>query len=239
MDNLFSHITVADIHHDVLRNIVSLNASENPFDDLSSNTEEWFLARQVESDTRPKPYAVEHPEIHKPFEEALWLNAITWPFKNRQTSRFSDGSFGVWYGSDRLETSVHESAYHWFRGLLCDAGFEHEEVTIERTLYAVACEALLLDFCPVAANYPTLLHKTDYTYTQSIGARIHREGHPGLLTFSVRNQGGINYAVLNPNVLSNPRQQSQLSYRLHGQTIVVEENHGAPCMEIAIDALWS
>jgi hypothetical protein len=232
MDNLFSHLTVADIYHDMLRNIVSLNTSGNPFDDLSSNTEEWFLARQVESDTRPQPYAVEHPEIHRPFEEALWLNAITWPFKNRQTSRFSDGSFGVWYGSDRLETSIHESAYHWFRGLLCDAGFEHEEVTIERTLYAVACDAVLLDFRPVAANYPNLLHTADYTYTQSIGTRIHLEGHPGLLTFSVRNQEGINYAILNPNVLSNPRLKSQLSYRLHGKTITVEENHDAPCMEI-------
>ncbi len=236
MDNLFSHITVADIHHDLIRNIVSLNESVNPFDDLSSNTEEWFLARQVESDTRPRPYHSHTPQLYRPFEEALWLNAIQWPFKNRQTSRFSDGSFGVWYGSDRLETSVHESAYHWFQRLLCDAGFEHEEVTIERTLYAVACDAALLDFRPVANNYPNILHTTDYTFTQSVGARIHREGHPGLLTFSVRHREGINYAVLNPNVLSNPRQQSQLTYHLHGQTITVDETPGVTCMDIAIGA---
>ncbi len=239
MDQLFSHITVADIHHDLLRNIVALNESENPFDDLSSNTEEWFLARQVESDARPQPYQSHTPEIHRSFEDALWLNAITWPFKNRQTSRFSDSSFGVWYGSDTLETSVHESAYHWFRGLLCDAGFETEEVTIDRKLYAVACDAALLDFRSVAANYPNLLHKTDYTFTQSIGARIHREGHPGLITLSARHHEGVNYAVLNPNVLYNPRQHSQLSYRLHGQTITVEDTTGVPCMEIAIDAFWS
>ena len=239
MDNLFSHLTVADIHQDLLRNIVALSESEDPFDDLSSNPEELVLARQVESDARPLPYQSHTPEIHRPFEDALWFKAITWPFKNWQANRFSDGSFGVWYGSDTFETSVHESAYHWVRGLLCDAGFEHEEVIIERTLYAVACDAILLDFCPVAANDPTLLHKTDYTFTQSVGARIHREGHPGLLTLSARHQGGLNYAILNPNVLFNPGLQSQLSYRIHGQTIMVEGNHGAPCMEIAIDALWS
>ncbi|MEI7788089.1 MAG: RES family NAD+ phosphorylase [Chlorobiaceae bacterium] len=81
---------------------------------------------------------------------------------NRQSNRFSDGSFGVWYGSDTLETSAHKSAYHWFRGLLCDAGFEQEEVVIDLKLYSVACNTLLLDFRLIADNYPYLLHKTDY-----------------------------------------------------------------------------
>ncbi len=116
MDNLFSHLTVADIHQDLLRNIVALSESEDPFDDLSSNPEELVLARQVESDARPLPYQSHTPEIHRPFEDALWFKAITWPFKNWQANRFSDGSFGVWYGSDTFETSVQESAYHGVRG---------------------------------------------------------------------------------------------------------------------------
>jgi len=62
------------------------------------------------------------------------------------------------------------------------------------------------------------------------------EDSPERSSFSARHQGGINYAVLNPNVLSNPRQQSQLTYRLHGQSITVEEKPGVPCMEITIDA---
>jgi len=239
MDQLFSHLTVADIHQELIRNIVSLSESENQFDDLTSSTEECFLAHQVESDARPRPYQSHTPEIDRPFEDALWFKGIHWPFNNQQTSRFSDGSFGIWYGSDTLETSVHESAYHWFRGLLCDAGFEQEEVTIERKLFSVACDALLLDFRPVASNYPNRLHKTDYTFTHSIGARIHREGHPGLLTLSARHQGGVNYAVLNSNVLSNPMPHSQLSYRLHGQTITVEEKSGVLCMEINTSVFFS
>ncbi|MBV5303285.1 MAG: hypothetical protein JZU70_03665 [Chlorobium sp.] len=66
-----------------------------------------------------------------------------------------------------------------------------------------------------------------------------RQSYPSLLTFSARHQEGINYAVLNPNVLSNPRQQHQLSYMLHGKTITVEEHPGMPCMEIAIDTFLS
>ena len=182
--------------------------------------------------------SISSAEIHLLLEDDLWSNAITWPFINRKSNRFSDGSFGVWYGSDTLETSVYESAFHWFRGLLCEAGFEQEEVVIDRKLYSVACDALLLDVRPLADNYPNLLHKTDYTFTQSVDARIHREGHPGLLTLSARHQGGVNYAVLNHNVLSSPRPHSQLTYRLHGQTITVEANPGVPCMEIAIDTFW-
>ena len=162
MDQFFSHLTVTDIHHDLIRNIVSLSEAENPFDDLTSNTEEWLLARHVESDSRPRPYQSHTPEIDRPFEDDLWFRAITWPFNNRQTSRFSDGSFAVWYGSDTLKTSVYESAYHWFRGLLCDAGFEQEEVVIDLKLYSVACNTLWLDFRLIADNYPYLLHKTDY-----------------------------------------------------------------------------
>jgi hypothetical protein len=47
---------------------------------------------------------------------------------------------------DSVETSVFESTYYWYRGLLSDAGFEHEIVSIESKLYFVACNAALLDF---------------------------------------------------------------------------------------------
>lgn len=93
MDHLFSHLAVADIHHDLLRNIVSLNESEDPFDDLSSNTEECFLARQVESDTRPLPYHSHTPETHRPFEEACGSMLYTGHLKTgRQADSLMDHS---------------------------------------------------------------------------------------------------------------------------------------------------
>ena len=115
------------------------------------------MAERVELHSKPQPYQSNFPEINRPFEDALWFNAINWPFKNWQESRFSDGSFGVWYGSDTVETTVYESAYHWSAGFLRDAGFDKEEcVVIERKLYKVACDAALLDFREVAHRYPGL-----------------------------------------------------------------------------------
>lgn len=237
MDALFSHLTLADVHRNVFRNIVSIGTSQDLFDDLSSSPEEWALAQHVEGVVKPARYQSPTPVIHRPFEDAEWFNAIGWPFKHWQASRFSDGSFGVWYGCGTVETTVYETAYHWFRGFLSDAGFENEKVIGERKLYAVACDAALVDLRPLTATHSGLVHKTDYSTAQSVGARFHREGHPGLVTASVRHAAGHNYVVLSPDVLSNPRHHCQLSYRLEGQSIVIEKQPGVEWMKIATATL--
>jgi len=237
MDQLFSSLTVVDVHRDVIRNVVSIRESQELFDDLTGSPEEWLLAQQVEDDVKPPPYRSRTPVIHRPFEDAEWFNAITWPFKNWQASRFSDGSYGVWYGCDSVEATAYESAHHWYRGVISDAGFEKAIVVSERKLYFVECDAALLDFRQVALKYPDLMHKTDYTYCQSIGARIHREGHPGLLTSSVRYKDGESYVVFNPAVLSNPRHNSHLTYQLEGRRIVVQKTPGVTWLEISTDEI--
>src|SRR5690606_28576513 len=180
----------------------------------------------------PPSYRSATPLIDRPFEDADWFNAIAWPFRHWQASRFSDGSHGVWYGSDTVETTVHETAYHWYHGLLSDAGFEKEAVVAERKVYSVACAAALLDFRRATADWPQLLHPSDYSFAQAVGTRIRREGHPGLLIQSVRRPGGENVAVFNPAVLSNPRLNCQLVYRLEGERILVEKRPGSTWLEL-------
>lgn len=226
MHSLFAELQLADVHQDVARNIVSLRQSQDLFDDLTDDPSEWLLAQKLEDAVKPPPYRSRTPIIDRPFEDAEWFNAIIWPFKNWQSSRFSDGTFGVWYGSESIETTVYESAFHWYRGLLSDVGYDREAVIAERTVYSVACGAALLDFRKATDEHPDLLHSFDYAFCQSVGARIHREGHPGLLTQSVRRPVGENIAIFNPAVLSNPRHNCQLTYRLEGERIVVEKQLG-------------
>ncbi len=223
----FARLGVADVHQDVARNIVSLHQLQDLFDDLSDDPAEWLLSQQLEDEVKPPAYRSHRPVIDRPFEDAAWFNAIAWPFRHWQASRFSDGSHGVWYGSEAVETTVHESAYHWFRGLLRDAGFERAPVVAERKVYSVACDAALLDFRQATPDYPELLQPADYGVTHAVGARIHREGHPGLLIQSARRPIGENFAIFNPGVLSNPRLGCQLTYRLDGERILVEEQPGA------------
>ena len=80
------------------------------------------------------------------------------------------------------------------RGLLADAGLTHQTVTTERRLFRVACHAALIDLRPALATFSALVHPTDYTLTNALGARLHREGHPGLVSRSVRHPIGLTVA---------------------------------------------
>ena len=235
MHEFFSSLTVVDTHRDVRRNIVSLRESRNLFDDLSLDPAEQALAQQVESAVKPLHYHSPTPVIHRPFEEAEWFNAIGWPFQHWQSSRYSDGSFGVWYGADSVVATVYETACHWYHGVLLDAeGYTDEAVAIERKVYNVACDALILDLRPSVESFPALLHKTDYTFTQQVGARLRREGHPGLVAPSARYSQGLNYVVFNHATLSNPRVNCMLTYRLNGKHIFVEKRPGETWRKIPV-----
>ena len=201
---------------------------------MSDDPAEQRLAQSVESATKPHPFRSPAPAIHRPFEEADWFNAIGWPFQHWQSSRYSDGSFGAWYGTDSVEASVFETAYHWYKGLLSDAGYTREKVAIERKVYNVRCEALLLDLSPRVVAHPALVHKTDYSFTQQVGARLHREGHPGITVPSVRYPRSACYVIFNPAVLANPRTHCMLTYRLDGAHIRVEKRPGVTWRRIAV-----
>ena len=229
--NLFAMFTLAETHHDLIRNIVSLRVSQHLFDDLSDSPSDWDTAIALELKTKPPPFASNTPVINRPFEEALWNNAIGYPFKNWMRSRFSDGSFGVWYGSDSLETTIHETVHHWCSGFLADAGFVRPGIRVERAIYSVRCDAALVDLRPAIAGFPDLLDPADYSLTQQVGARLHREGHPGLVSQSARCAGDT-YAILNALVLNDPGRVCNLTYKTTEDGVEVERQPGVVMMVI-------
>ena len=232
MEAFFAGLPLADVHQDLSRNIKSIRVSKNLFDDLSDDPADWEIAQQHELATQPHTYESQVTLIDRPFEEADWLNAIEFPFRNWAASRFCDGSFGIWYGSDLVETTVHETVHHWRYRFLADAGFDdlvsngaRNSITSERKVYWVRCDAALLNLRARGAEYPDLVHPTNYHFTQQIGARLHRESHPGFVTLSARCDGE-NYGVLNRKVLSTPHPCCSLTYRLTREGVMVEREAG-------------
>ncbi len=225
IESVFARAGLAETHGDSFRNIVSLRVSENLFDDLSDDPVAWDSAMRLELETKPNFYKSPTPIIHRPFEEAAWNDAIGYPFKNWMRSRDSDGTFGVWYGADTVETTVYETAYHWRANFLADAGFLHPGIQIERKIYRVQIDAALIDLRPSVSGFPALIDAADYTLTQQVGFKLHREGHPGLVTRSARCEGDVN-AVFNAAILTNPRQVCYLTYTTTNNGIAIEREPG-------------
>ena len=232
MDSLFSNLTLTDIHQNIVRNIVSLRVSKDLFDDLSDDPQAWQAARQLEMETKPGLFNSHQPIIDLPFEESEWRIAIGYPFRNSAQSRFSDGSFSVWYGADAIETTVYETVFHWQKNLLDDAGFNKPGVEIERRIFMVQCDSLLIDLRPQIMTHPEIIHASDYTATHAIGNKLHREGHPGLITTSARMAHGDVYAIFTPNVLSNPVHACYLTYRTTATGVQVERTPGVIWMTV-------
>lgn len=238
MDGFFASLPLADIHQALARNVKSIRVSQNLFDDLSADPADWQVAQNHELATKPPGYASPVPLIDRPFEEAAWCNAIEWPFRNWMASRFCDGGFGIWYGADSVETTVYETVHHWRRGLLADAGYdqrvakgERPSIIGERKVYWVRCDAALADLRSRVEAYPDLIAPDNYRFAQGIGARLKREGHPGLVSRSAR-CAGESYGVLNRAVLSNPLDCCSLTYRLHAGGVEVEREAGKVWMNL-------
>jgi len=204
---------------DVFRNIVSLRESEDLFDDLSGG-DVGLSEVAIEAEMRVKKDL--HPAQPGVIFRGFHYNtAIGYPFETEPyiATRYGDGTFGVWYGSLDIETTFFETIFHMIRAEMAVEGLS-EIIIRERAVYKVHCCAILLDLCGKEKAFPQLVGN-DYTFTHSIAQRLHHEGHPGILAPSARCDG-INIAIFNPAVLSNPINNCFLTYYFDPQTMEVK-----------------
>jgi hypothetical protein len=185
--NLFERIRDLDQH--LFRNVPA--APVEPFSDLIDDTDGAEFAEALVA-TVSGTAADRH------------LHAVGFPFAHLSQSRFSDGTFAVWYGSLALETTLRETIWHWIRDQedMLDLDRKHWPLRLARDIYRVGCRAALVDLVGKQAEYPLLI-SDDYSFCQGIGRRLHGEGHPGLLAPSARHAGGENATIFNPKVLKS------------------------------------
>lgn len=220
--------TTRDFSDDVFRNVVSLRESEDLFDDLSggsARSSSYAIAAEarVKSDASPD-------FIRRGFH---YTTAIAFPFETEPylSTRFGDGTFGVWYGSLKMETTIRETVFHMVREEMKNE--TPRAIYRERAVYRVNCRALLIDLTGKADQFPDLVAE-GYGFTHSFASRLQHEGHPGLLAPSARHRGGINLAAFSPEILANPRLSCYLGYRFDPGTrsVVVERTPGKPYLRL-------
>lgn len=135
---------------------------------------------------------------------------------NPQGSRFSDGSFGVFYAGLTIDTAIAETRHHRVKFL---AATDEPAQEIDMRVYAVDLTASLHDIRGHAGTNAQLYDPDSYVHSQGLAAELREAGSDGILYRSVRHEGGECAAAFRPRLLANCRQERHLCYVWDGETI--------------------
>lgn len=134
-------------------------------------------------------------------------------------SRFSDGSYGVWYCGDRAEVALAETAYHFQRFMRAT----HEPPADADFRLLTCAVSGSVEVSPAACLAPD-----DWGPGQIFGQQVRAKGVDGILYDSVRYPAGQAAALFWPNSLDLPIiQNQQFRYRWDGDRMTHYLPHGA------------
>jgi hypothetical protein len=131
-------------------------------------------------------------------------------------SRFTDGSFGVFYAGRTLDTSIAETKHH--REAFLRATNE-PRIELDMRVYAVDLDTMLHDIRGMKDTMAEVYDPSSYAASQALAIEIRTSGSSGLAYDSVRNPDGECVAIFKPRVLSNCRQERHLTYVWDGSSI--------------------
>lgn len=135
---------------------------------------------------------------------------------NSAGSRFSDGTFGVFYAANSLDTAVAETRYHRERFMRAT---EQLSMELDMQAYHVDLVGELHDLRGQRAKQPLIYDADNYAVGQHLGRALLQTGSNGIVYDSVRWYGGECAAVFRPPLLSNARQERHLCYVWDGRQV--------------------
>lgn len=135
---------------------------------------------------------------------------------NPEGSRFSDGSWGVYYAAQALDTAIAEVSHH--RAVFL-ARTAEPPIDIDLRLITATLQAPLHDLRPLAHSAPALFDPNDYAAGQALARALRTAGSAGVLYPSVRHAGGACAGVFRPNALASARAAAHIALHWDGQRI--------------------
>jgi alkylation response protein AidB-like acyl-CoA dehydrogenase len=129
-------------------------------------------------------------------------------------SRFSAGSYGVFYAARERATAVAETRHHQARFL---AATQQAAMHLPMRLYQVAVDARLHDLRVAGAVDPAVMDPDAYGRSQALGARLHASGSAGVVYRSVRHARGQCVGLFKPRGASRCVHEAYLLYAWDGQ----------------------
>jgi hypothetical protein len=134
---------------------------------------------------------------------------------NPQGSRFSDGTFGIYYASTELKTAIVETIYHreQFLSATCEPA---QEIDMRCLIAKFSGEFINISN---EEKYTEFYNKNSYLESQKFGITIKTMQLNGIYYNSVRKTQGNNFAIFRPKVFDECFQQSHYGYIWNGNKI--------------------
>jgi hypothetical protein len=131
-------------------------------------------------------------------------------------SRFSDGTYGVFYAAQREATAIAETCYHRERFMRAT---REPRCELDMRVLSVTVSARLHDLRGLRAAMPGVYHLESYAESQVLGGALRAGGSNGVVYDSVRHDGGVCAGAFRPRVLSHCRDRKHLRYIWDGARI--------------------
>jgi len=136
---------------------------------------------------------------------------------NPEGSRFSDGSYGVYYAANDLDTAVAEVGHH--RTLFL-ARTREPAIEIDLRCYRLRVKSALCELRGRQAEHAALYDPDSYAASQVFGLARRTAGDAGIAFDSVRRPGGECVALFTPRATVPPaRQAEHVTLRWNGERI--------------------
>ena len=149
-------------------------------------------------------------------EGASWAMSPFVHVSTDRPSRFTDGSFGVYYAGDRLEVALFETMHH--HGKFMAATAEAPGWVSDFRELVGRLDADLHDLTGVPLSDP-IYHEDDYSASQKLAAELQGKGSNGIVYTSVRYPEGQAVALFWPDVAGIPVQGQHFSYYWDGAQV--------------------
>jgi hypothetical protein len=135
---------------------------------------------------------------------------------NPEGSRFSDGSYGVYYAAQDLDTAVAEVSHH--RALFM-ARTQEPPIDIDLRLIVAPLDARLHDLRGLRRGAPQLYAPADYSAGRALGRQLREARSWGVLYHSVRHRGGLCAGLFRPRALKPAKESLHIALHWDGQRI--------------------
>ncbi|AOK31390.1 hypothetical protein WS67_08680 [Burkholderia singularis] len=135
---------------------------------------------------------------------------------NPDGSRFSDGSYGVFYCARSRTTAIAETRYHTSLFL---AATREPPMRQQMRLYTVAAQGDVADVRAWRARDPALLDPDDYAAGRALGRAVRNAGGAGIVYPSVRDPGGECLAAFRTTLLRDCHHAAYLEYNWNGAAV--------------------